>query len=251
MGSIGKVKAGEVTVKTDVVAKSLFEKFPNVDKTLTIQVLAATYCSMLKADSLNDKERLSRWGKSQSGILHIGNENGRAVKNEKMSFSDRVLLDENPTKLVVSNLVLERWVGVTGLSVTLEIANVFKRTAIAVTPRFSGDKRWDCQPTRTSSLFQTGVSIGSGSLTQYPVAPVTAFVDQIHAPCESCVLVAVGLSPYPSDNVTAAVCADRDNREQCVARLLSVPFAINLEYRSIFEQKESQFFAAFAYFKML
>lgn len=250
-GSIGKIKAGEVNLKADVVAKNLFERFPNVDKTLTIQILASTYCSMLQRADLSDKERLSRWERFQNGILHIGSQDDGSDKSKKISLSDRLLLDENPTKLAISKVVLERWVGDTEPYVTLEIENVSKRTAVGVTPHFSGDKRWTFVPTRTSSLFRAGVSIGPGSLTQYPVAPVSAFVDKVHPPCDNCVLVGVGLSPYPSHDVTAAVCGDVNNQEQCTSSLFSVPFAINLEYRSIFDQKESQFFAAFAYFRPL
>ena len=250
-GSVGKVKAGEVTVKSEVVAKNLFEKFPNADKALTLQILAATYCSMLQKADLSDKDRLSRWEKFQNGILHIGNQDRGAAKKEKLSFSDRLLLDENPTKLAISKVVLERWVGDTEPYVTLEIANVSKRSAVGVKPYFSGDKRWTFEPTRTSSLFRTGVLIEPGSLTQYPVAPLTAFVSKIHPPCQSCALVGVGLSPNPSDDVAKAACGDLNGPGPCISSVVSVPFAINLEYQSIFEQKESQLIAAFAYFKAL
>ncbi|AFT90263.1 hypothetical protein [Paraburkholderia phenoliruptrix] len=175
-GSIGKVKAGEVTVKTDVVAKNLFEKFPNVDKTLSIQIMSATYCSMLKKSNLTDRERLSRWEKFQNGILHIGSADPTMPQNTKLSFADRLLLDENPTKLTVSKIVLEQWVGDSEPYVTLQIQNISKRTAMGVKPWLSAESRLTFEPTRTAALFRTGVSIDGGGMTQYPVAPVSAFV---------------------------------------------------------------------------
>jgi hypothetical protein len=250
-GSIGKVKAGEVTVKTDVVAKNLFEKFPNVDKALSIQIMASTYCSMLKKSNLTDRERLSRWEKFQSGILHLGSRDETPSTGGKLSFSDRLLLDENPTKLRVSKVVLEKWVGDAEPYVTLQIENVSKRTAVRVKPYLSADTRWKFKPTQTSSLFKTGVSIDAGAITQYPVAPVTAFVEKVRPPCNGCSLIGVGLTPFPPDEIMAAACLGGSEEGPCNTGFLTVPFGINLEYRSIFDQTQSQFFAAFAYFKSL
>jgi hypothetical protein len=213
--------------------------------------MAATYCSMLKKSSLSDKERLSRWEKFQTGILQVGSRDDRRSTDGKMSLSDRLLLDENPTKLNVSKVVLEQWVGDSEPYVTLVIANVSKRTAVGVRPYFSADKRWEFKPTRTSSLFRTGVSIDAGAATQYPVAPLAAFLKKARPPCDSCSLVGVGTTPFPPDEITAAVCQGVNDHEGCDSSYLVVPFGINLEYRSIFDQKESQFFAAFAYFKNL
>jgi hypothetical protein len=75
VGSLGKLKAGEVGVKTDVVAKNLFEKYPNTDRIIVVQMMAATYCSLLRdSKAVKDSEKLRLWGE----------------------FSDRVFKFENP-----------------------------------------------------------------------------------------------------------------------------------------------------------
>ena len=72
LGSLGKAKIGDISVKTDVVAKSIFEKFPNVDQLIKIQMMSSIYCQGLNdAKSLSDSERLDRWDEFQRGILGI------------------------------------------------------------------------------------------------------------------------------------------------------------------------------------
>lgn len=71
IGSFGKLKAGEVGAKIEVVAKNLFEKFPNVDRMLTIQIMSATYCQLLAdSKSITDSERLNRWETFQEKLLN-------------------------------------------------------------------------------------------------------------------------------------------------------------------------------------
>lgn len=71
-GSLGKLKAAEVSAQTEVTAKWLLEKFPNADKTLALQTMAATYCEMLRSSaSLTDIERLDRWSAFQAAALNI------------------------------------------------------------------------------------------------------------------------------------------------------------------------------------
>ena len=61
VGSLGTVKAGEVAVKTEIVAKNLFDKYPNVDKVVTIQMMAATYCPMIRDSQLSETAKQQRW----------------------------------------------------------------------------------------------------------------------------------------------------------------------------------------------
>ncbi len=69
-GSIAKVKAAEVGLKTDVSTKTLFDKHPNSDKLLVLQMLAATYCSILtKGSDLSTKEKEQSWSKFQDRLL--------------------------------------------------------------------------------------------------------------------------------------------------------------------------------------
>ena len=70
VGRLGKLKAGEVASKTEVVAKNLFEKYPNIDRVLTAQMMAATYCSMIRqSTSLSEKDKQDRWEKFQDRVF--------------------------------------------------------------------------------------------------------------------------------------------------------------------------------------
>ncbi|MEX8518386.1 MAG: WD40 repeat domain-containing protein [Leptothrix sp. (in: b-proteobacteria)] len=71
VGSLGKLKAGEVAIKTEIFSKNLFDKYPNVDKLLTLQTMAATYCQMLNQSSIGDSEKLDRWEKFQEKVLDL------------------------------------------------------------------------------------------------------------------------------------------------------------------------------------
>jgi len=71
VGGLGKLKAGDLGVKTEVASKNLFEKYPNIDKLLTLQMMAATYCQMLNSSSIPDADRLDRWEKFQDKVLEI------------------------------------------------------------------------------------------------------------------------------------------------------------------------------------
>ena len=42
VGSLGKVKVGEIGIKTEIEAKNLFAKYPNVDKLFALQTMSAT-----------------------------------------------------------------------------------------------------------------------------------------------------------------------------------------------------------------
>ncbi len=70
--SLWKVKAGEVSTKTEITAKNLFEKYPNIDKLITLQTMAATYCTMLRdTKTVSEKEKLDRWERFQEKVLSL------------------------------------------------------------------------------------------------------------------------------------------------------------------------------------
>ena len=71
VGSLGKLKAGEVAAKTEVVSKFLLDKYPNLDKILALQTMSATYCAMLNQSSLSDIDKLERWEKFQDKALSL------------------------------------------------------------------------------------------------------------------------------------------------------------------------------------
>ena len=77
VGELGPIKVGEIGVKTDVLTKSIFEKFPNADRLLTLDTLVATYCPMLRNSDLSDVEKIDRWEAFQSKVLDLkGAKNG-------------------------------------------------------------------------------------------------------------------------------------------------------------------------------
>ncbi|MGO9119303.1 MAG: DUF1566 domain-containing protein [Desulfomonilaceae bacterium] len=70
VGSLGKLKAGQVGVKTDVVAKNLFDKYPHADRIVVVGMMAATYCSMIRASkTLTDSEKLLLWSEFSERIF--------------------------------------------------------------------------------------------------------------------------------------------------------------------------------------
>ncbi|WON75238.1 hypothetical protein [Nitrosospira sp. Is2] len=66
VGTLGRLKAGEVTSKTEVVAKNLFERYPNADRLLVLQMMGSTYCSMLKDNTyISENDRQKLWAEFQ------------------------------------------------------------------------------------------------------------------------------------------------------------------------------------------
>lgn len=74
VGSLGKLNAGQLRVQTDVIAKSVFEKYPNIDRVVMVQMMAATYCPLILGDYQKSPEKLRLWS----------------------TFIDRVFRYENP-----------------------------------------------------------------------------------------------------------------------------------------------------------
>lgn len=72
VGSLGKIKVGEIASKTEIEAKNLFAKYPNVDKLLALQTMSATYCDMLKnTTAIPEIEKIDRWERFQDKVLDL------------------------------------------------------------------------------------------------------------------------------------------------------------------------------------
>jgi hypothetical protein len=71
VGSLGKLKAGDLAIKTDVVSRNLFDKYPNLDRLLALQTMSATYCAMLNQSAIPDIDKLDRWEKFQERVLDL------------------------------------------------------------------------------------------------------------------------------------------------------------------------------------
>jgi hypothetical protein len=85
VGSLGKLKAGEVGIETDVVAKNLFEKYPNTDRIMIAEMMAATYCPLLRSKTLKDSEKLRLWSEFSDRVFRFANPsyNATAVQTSK------------------------------------------------------------------------------------------------------------------------------------------------------------------------
>lgn len=68
---LGKIKLGEIGGKVEVVAKNLFDKYPNVDKLVALQMMTSTYCVMLRESKLAEREKLDRWENFQAKVLDL------------------------------------------------------------------------------------------------------------------------------------------------------------------------------------
>ena len=74
IGALGKLKAGTVGAKTDVVAKNLFDKYPNTDRVLIAQMMSATYCEMIRdSKSVKDSEKLRLWSEFSERVFKFEN----------------------------------------------------------------------------------------------------------------------------------------------------------------------------------
>jgi hypothetical protein len=74
VGPLRIVKAGEIGVKTDVVAKNLFDKYPNTDRIVIAQMMAATYCPMIRnSKDLKDSEKRRLWTEFYNRVFKFEN----------------------------------------------------------------------------------------------------------------------------------------------------------------------------------
>lgn len=60
IGSWGKIKGADLKVQTDVVAKNIYEKYPNLDRIAVAQMMTAVYCSSVAGDTSLDKHEAQR-----------------------------------------------------------------------------------------------------------------------------------------------------------------------------------------------
>ena len=77
VGTLGKVKAGELSVQTEVVAKNLIKDFPHADRLMIAQMMAATYCAMIRDNTaIAEKDKPAMWDRFQNKTYSflLGNE---------------------------------------------------------------------------------------------------------------------------------------------------------------------------------
>jgi hypothetical protein len=261
---LGPIKGGEIGIRTEVVAKNLFEKYPNVDKLLTLQTLAATYCAMLRDSRISDTEKLDRWELFQEQVLNLQRKvptkkatQGRTHQGKTsggapvvpFTVSDRVLMDDNPTKLQIEKIEIKKWLGDSEPYITVAIKNASKRTALSVIPTFVGQESdWKFTPTKTSTVFASGVSIEAQGTTEFPVAPVSEFLQKLQARCAGCYLVAIGNEVNMPDQLMVKICEQPlEISGSCSISRLSTPTPVVVRYRTIFDEKSEQLSSMFTY----
>lgn len=161
------------------------------------------------------------------------------------SISDVVIKDENPTKLEVSEITIEEWVGDSEPYITVNVKNVSKRTAISVIPTLQSEKDiWQFTPTKTGTAFQSGLSIEPQSSMKFPIAPVSEFLPKVVQDCEGCNLMGLGQEANTPSSYMFKVC---ENKNPCVLSSRAVPIALNFHYKNIFNEPIHQLFIVFAY----
>ncbi|MGY6207396.1 hypothetical protein [Paraburkholderia strydomiana] len=71
IGALGKIKAGELVAKGNIVARNVYEKYPGISQDFLAQTMAATYCSMLSSGGFTSKQRADRWNTFQTKVLGL------------------------------------------------------------------------------------------------------------------------------------------------------------------------------------
>lgn len=104
VGSLGKLKAGEVAVKTDVEANAILSKHPNVDRMLVLQTMASTYCTLLQSTTLSDIEKLDRWERFQERVLNLQQSASVAPPISPPERKAPVVLDEKKPAAIKSSV---------------------------------------------------------------------------------------------------------------------------------------------------
>lgn len=72
IGSLGKLKMGEIGIKAEAVAKNLSDRYPDVGRLAIVQMMFATYCSMVNSANIPERERLDRLAAFSERLQHWG-----------------------------------------------------------------------------------------------------------------------------------------------------------------------------------
>ena len=100
VGSLGKLKAGQLGVQTDVVTKNLFDKYPNTDRIVVVEMMAATYCGMLRdSKTLKESEKIQRWSEFSDRVFKFQNPDYKPAppKPSQGATSEHHAATERPT----------------------------------------------------------------------------------------------------------------------------------------------------------
>ncbi len=166
-----------------------------------------------------------------------------------ISISEKIAKDDNHTKLTIEKIEIKKWLGDTEPYITITIRNPSKRTALNVTPSFTGKNRvWTFTPTKTSSLYQKGLTIEAQTTSEFPIAPVSEFLYKIQQDCLGCYLTAIGTTANVPQQPMNSLCEkDLETKGHCDISAYSIPTPVIIKYKTIFDDDIEQFISVFTY----
>lgn len=160
-------------------------------------------------------------------------------RSNNSSALELIAKDENSVKLEIADVSIKQWLGDSEPYVTANIKNASQRTAVGVVATFQGEKNpWQFTHTKTSTLFQTGVTIPAQSSLEFPIAPLSEFLSKIPS-SQGLHFVGIGLNPNIPYSYTQKEC---QNLNPCQLQMEAKPFGFNLNYKNIFNESVHQFF---------
>lgn len=166
------------------------------------------------------------------------------------SPTDRVVKDDNPTKIELAGISVEQWLGDHEPFVTVYLQNPSRRTAHSVSVKFrQGSFDLSFSPTQTSNLFQRNdISIEAGQTLKIPSAPVSEFLATFNAKCPGCYMLGVGKEANMPISISEEICRPRLNKGlPCQTNYSAYPIGVVKDFETIFGDKVSEMNIVFVY----
>jgi hypothetical protein len=164
--------------------------------------------------------------------------------------ADRVVMDDNPTKIELAQITVEQWLGDREPFVTVHLRNPSKRSALAVSSQFhEGSSDLKFSPTETSNIFQRpDLSIESGHTLKIPSAPVSEFLATFKAKCPGCYLLGIGKESHLPFSLSEEICRPKlDKGLPCQTNYTAYPIGLMKNFTTIFGGKASEMDIVFVY----
>jgi hypothetical protein len=164
--------------------------------------------------------------------------------------ADRVVKDENPTKIELTQITVEQWLGDREPFVTVYLRNPSKRTATAVSSKFhEGSSDLTFSPTQTSNIFQRqDLVIESGNTLKIPSAPISEFLGVFKTKCPGCYLLGIGKKTEMPMALSEDICRPKlDRGLPCETDYKAYPIGVVKNFTTIFGDKASEMDIVFVY----
>ncbi len=164
--------------------------------------------------------------------------------------ADRVVKDDNPTKIELAEISIEQWLGDREPFVTIHLRNPSKRTALSVSAKFhEGSSDLTFSPTNTSNVFRSAdLSIEPGHILKIPSAPVSEFLATFKAKCPDCYLIGIGQEANLPLSLSEEICRPKlEKGLACQTDYKAYPIGVINSFTSIFGDKSSEMNIVFVY----